>query len=34
LKRFPLSPKHLSFYTAVDAARPEINRCIEFAYAR
>jgi SAM-dependent methyltransferase len=34
VKRFPLPPKHLSFYTAVDAARPEINRCIEFAYAR
>src|SRR5581483_2465720 len=34
LRRFPLPFKHLSFYTAIDAARPQTSRCLEFAHAR
>jgi SAM-dependent methyltransferase len=33
-QRFPLPLKHLSFYTAVDAAQPQMSRCLEFAHAR
>jgi SAM-dependent methyltransferase len=34
LRRFPIPLKHLSFYTAIDAARPQMDRCLQFAHAR